>query len=263
MTETDNTLDLNQPRTSHFWRGAGVIFLLLTLATFILLGTWQMRRLGWKKDLIARVETRIHAEPVSPPSFLTWQESADPRANYEYLRVTLKGQFLHDKEVQVYANTIIGPGYWVMTPLETSTDVVWINRGFVPNERRRPHTREESLLPATVNVTGLLRLPESSGLFVRENVPAEDRWYHRDLPAMTDTRNLNRTAPYFIDADATPNPGGWPRGGLTVIQFRNNHLSYALTWFGLAALNILALAFFIRTEWRPAADATDSPAERD
>ena len=250
-----------QPRSQSLLRGAVFLFLVLTLGTFLALGSWQVQRLAWKKDLMARIDGRVHAEPVSSPGLLQWNESADPRSQYEYLRVRLQGRFLHEREVQVYANSLLGPGYWVMTPLETSDDIVWINRGFVPNEKRRPDSRQEALPAESVEVIGLLRMAETQGLFVRNNVAAEDRWYHRDLAAMTDVRGLDRTAPYFVDADATPNPGGWPRGGLTVIQFRNNHLSYALTWFGLAVMNVIALIYFIRTEWRNPARALRDNAD--
>lgn len=248
MAQAD--LTSNQPRKHPLLSGAVFIFLLLTLAAFITLGSWQVQRMGWKRDLIERVESRTKAEPASPPSYLQWQESADSQAQYEYQRVTLTGHFLHDKEVQVYANSLLGPGYWVMTPLETTSDIIWVNRGFVPNDKRNPQTRPESLSSELVTVIGLLRLSEPNGMFVRDNVPAENRWYHRNLTDFSNAKQFDRTAPYFVDADATPNPGGWPRGGLTVINFRDNHLTYALTWFGLAILNMLALIFFVRTELR-------------
>jgi surfeit locus 1 family protein len=79
-------------------------------------------------------------------------------------------------------------------------------------------------------------MSEPGGAFLRNNDPRSDRWYSRDVAAITKARGLARTAPYFIDADASPNPGGYPVGGLTVVAFRNAHLTYALTWFGLAIL---------------------------
>jgi len=88
-------------------------------------------------------------------------------------------------------------------------------------------------------VTGLLRISEPHGGFLRANQPAARRWYSRDVAEIVKASGVTQAAPYFIDADATPNAGGWPRGGLTVIHFANSHLVYALTWFGLAAMVVL------------------------
>ena len=157
----------------------------------------------------------------------------------------VSGQFRHDSEVAVQAVTVLGPGYWILTPLETADFTVLVNRGFVPPERRDAATRAEGQVGGTVSVTGLLRVSEPGGGFLRRNDPAAGRWYSRDVAAIAADRGLGKVAPYFIDADATANPGGLPVGGLTVIRFRNSHLVYALTWFalagGLAAGGIVAL----------------------
>jgi surfeit locus 1 family protein len=102
-----------------------------------------------------------------------------------------------------------------------------------------------------VLVTGLLRIGEPHGGFLRRNDPKDGRWYSRDVAAIAAARGLSPrlTAPYFIDADATPNPGGLPVGGLTVIAFPNSHLVYALTWYGLALLVGVGFAYAAREEW--------------
>src|SRR5262249_10480900 len=132
----------------------------------------------------------------------------------------------------------LGPGYWVMTPLQRDDgSLVYVNRGFVPMDDRAPATRLAGQVDGETTVTGLLRLPESKGwLFSQANDPAHDNWYRRDIAAMAEAKHLGPVAGYFIDADATPNPGGWPKGGLTVIKFPNSHLQYAVTWFALAAM---------------------------
>ena len=141
----------------------------------------------------------------------------------------------------VEALTERGPGFWVVTPLRTARGVILVNRGFVPPERRLPATRLQARTAGMVTVTGLLRLSEPEGRVLRANRPGEDRWYSRDVAAIARRRALGPVAPYFIDADATPSPGGVPVGGLTVVQFRNPHLVYALTWFALAALAVAGL----------------------
>ena len=90
-------------------------------------------------------------------------------------------------------------------------------------------------------------MTEPKGAFLRSNNPAEDRWYSRDVAAIAKARGLSSVAPYFIDADASPNPGGLPVGGLTVISFPNTHLIYAITWFALAGLVAIGMVYATRT----------------
>ena len=180
---------------------------------------------------------------------------APPRAGWaavsaqhdEYRRVTATGLFRHDKSVLVQAVTERGAGFWVLTPMVLPDETtVLVNRGFVPADRRDPAARLASELAAgPVTVTGLLRISEPGGGFLRANDPQSDRWFSRDVAAIASAKGLADVAPYFIDADATPNPGGLPIGGLTVVAFRNTHLVYALTWYALAAMSAAA-AFFVR-----------------
>jgi surfeit locus 1 family protein len=197
------------------------------------LGIWQVQRLGWKLSLIERVEGRIHAAPVEAPGPARWAAiSAD-----EYRPVRLTGHFLHDRETLVQAVTEHGGGYWVMTPFQSDLGfAVLVNRGFVPPERRDPASRSAGQAEGDVALTGLLRLSEPKGGFLRANDPSSGRWYSRDVDAIAAARGLGAVAPYFIDADAAPDRGGLPIGGLTVVRFSNNHLVYALTWFALALM---------------------------
>lgn len=212
------------------------------------LGAWQVKRLFWKLDLIERVEKRVVAEPVAAPPLAAWS-SITPETS-EYLKVRVAGRFLHDKETLVQAVTDLGGGYWVLTPLETTQGFsVLVNRGFVPAERQAPATREAAAVSGETTVTGLIRLSEPGGAFLRGNDPAGDRWYSRDVAAIASARGLGATAPYFIDADAVPNAGGFPVGGITRVRFANNHLVYAVTWFSLA-LMALAGGAYVLYDWR-------------
>ncbi|MGQ3292859.1 MAG: SURF1 family protein [Shinella sp.] len=221
--------------------------LLLLAVVFDAHGTWQMQRLFWKLDLVERVEARIHAEPVPAPARGTWD--AVNQEKDEYRRVTATGLFQHDKTVLVQAVTERGAGFWVLTPLRLADDAtVLINRGFVPADRRDPAARLASEIAAgPVTVTGLLRITEPGGAFLRSNDPANDRWFSRDVAAIAAAKDLSDVAPYFIDADATPNPGGLPIGGLTVVTFRNSHLVYALTWYALAAMSAAGAWYVYRS----------------
>jgi surfeit locus 1 family protein len=207
---------------------------LLGVAGFAALGVWQVERRAWKLDLIARVDARIHAAPAALPPPARWGTLRQP--DFEYRRVRLGGTFLHERETLVQALTDRGAGFWVLTPLRTAVGTVLVNRGFVPEDRRDPATRAASQIAGTVTIIGLMRASEPGGGFLRANDPAANRWYSRDVAAIARARQLGPVAPFFVDADAAPNPGGYPVGGLTVIRFNNNHLVYALTWFGLALL---------------------------
>jgi surfeit locus 1 family protein len=208
--------------------------MLALVVIFAALGTWQVQRLFWKLDLIAQVEARIHAPPVPIPSRTQWPAvSAETDA---YRRVTATGAFRHDQSALVQAVTELGAGYWVMTPLALAEgSTVLVNRGFVPADRR--DAIPDGAEPGTATVTGLLRVSEPGGAFLRSHDPENDRWYSRDVAAIAASRGIMQVAPFFIDADATANPGGFPVGGLTVVRFRNSHLVYALTWYALAVMS--------------------------
>ncbi|MGO6996577.1 SURF1 family protein [Rhizobium leguminosarum] len=228
-------------------RAIFAVCLILLAAALAALGTWQVERLAWKRDLVARVDQRMHAPPVPAPAPADW--SKINAADDEYRRVTAAGMLANDKETLVYASTVLGPGYWVMTPLMlTDGTSILVNRGFVPTERRDPASRREGEVSGPVEITGLMRMTEPKGSLLKSNDVATDRWYSRDVAAIAQKRGVGTVAPYFIDADATANPGGLPVGGLTVIAFPNNHLLYAITWYGLAAMVLALLVFILRGE---------------
>ncbi|WP_033073632.1 SURF1 family protein [Sphingopyxis sp. MWB1] len=222
---------------------------LVVTACLIALGVWQLERRAWKHELIAAVNARIHAAPVAAPGPDAWPRVSAAKDAYRPVRAT--GSFDHDKEVLVQAVTERGGGFWVLTPLETPEFTLIVNRGFVPPEKRDPATRAAGNPAGEVRVTGLLRVSEPGGAFLRANDPTAGRWYSRDIAAIAAAKGLGRTAPYFIDADAAPNAGGYPVGGLTVVRFRDHHMIYALTWFGLALIS----GYFAWRLWRSRAQA--------
>lgn len=223
-------------------RRAGLPFAALLVALcLITLGLWQVERRAWKQDLIAAVDSRKDAPPISAPGPETW--FAISREKDAYRRLTATGIFRHDKEVLVQAVTELGPGFWVLTPLDVGAYSLFVNRGFVPPDKADRASRAAANRAGPVTVTGLLRISEPEGGFLRDNDPVGDRWFSRDVSAIAKARAVGVAAPYFIDADGQPNVGGYPIGGLTVVKFNDHHLIYALTWFGLAGL-----AFFFA--WR-------------
>jgi len=235
------------------------VLALVFFASFVALGTWQLYRMSWKHELIARVEGRIHALPQPAPGPAAWA-GLDP-AQDEYRRVKLTGTFLNQDETLVQATTELGSGFWVLTPLKTADgSIVLVNRGFVPPDRRNPAVRGAAQPEGVVTVTGLLRPSEPGGAFLRHNDPAAGRWYSRDVSAIAAAHGLRDVAPYFVDEEAapgTPRPGEgmlrpnvWPAPGLTVVAFRDNHLGYAITWYVLALMVLAATVYVGRIEYR-------------
>ncbi len=218
---------------------------ILMVAGLVSLAAWQVDRRAWKLDLIARVEARVHAPPTEAPGPDRW--AGISAGEDEYRRVTVTGAWRHDRSAFVQAVTELGGGYWVLTPLvRDDGTTVLVNRGFVPAERR-DSSSWRTLGKASVTVTGLLRISEPGGGFLRSNDPAAGRWYSRDVAAIAASRGLTAAAPYFIDAERLPGEQGLPVAGLTVLAFTNNHLVYAITW-GVLAVMVAAAGLFVTVE---------------
>ncbi|MEJ1937289.1 SURF1 family protein, partial [Nostoc sp. NIES-2111] len=181
-----------------------------------------------------------------------------PKA-YEYVRVRVKGTFEHDKEAHLYGLRSSGvagkdaqAGYYVLTPFRLSGEdrTVLVNRGFVPADRKDPATRAEGQVPGEQTVVGLLRSPEPRGMFSPADDPARNMWFTRDPSAIGAALGIQGLAPFVIEADETPVPGGLPVGGNTRVTFPNNHLQYAITWFTLAVALIIVFVVFVRSQRR-------------
>ncbi|MGV6872644.1 SURF1 family protein [Pseudochelatococcus sp. B33] len=242
------------PWRSLLWPG---VFTLAALAILVSLGVWQLQRLAWKEDLIARIEARTRAEPVALPPEDTWTTTR--WEGEEYRPVLVSGTYLHAREVFVQANAVLGSGgarmgSFVLTPLRTDAGgVVFVNRGFIPVELRQDaaafavwQREDRAATDGPVTVAGLLRAPQQRGWFVPQDVPEKGEWFVRDPDAFAAALGLERVAPFTIDAFRNPERQGWPVGGLTVVSFPNNHLDYAFTWFGLGVVLAVIFALFAR-----------------
>ncbi|MBP0494162.1 SURF1 family protein [Pararoseomonas indoligenes] len=228
---------------------AFLALLLLGVGVTVSLGNWQVARRAWKLDLIERVETRVHAPAVPAPGPAAWPGVST--ASDEYRHVRLSGRFLPGRGTLVAGTTALGGGFWLLEPFRVDEGwLVLVNRGFVPGERS---TAERTATPppaAEEEIVGLLRITEPGGGFLRANDPAGGWWYSRDVAAIAAARGLEGpVAPYFVDAEVSSDPRP-PVGGLTVIAFRNTHLIYALTWYGLALMLAGATCFLLLSEWR-------------
>jgi surfeit locus 1 family protein len=202
----------------------------LLFAILCALGVWQLERLQWKLALIARVDGHMAAAPL-PLDRIMAMDADDA----QYRRVRLSGRFDHGREAYVFTTDAGAPVYHVLAPFTTDDGkVLMVDRGEVLKEKLDPATRASGNIAGEMHVTGVWRVPDAPGAFTPPPDTAHRIWYARDLAAIAQADHLTLAAPVVIEADATPNPGGWPKGGQTVVSFRNQHLSYAVTWFGLA-----------------------------
>ncbi|MET3601514.1 SURF1 family protein [Martelella mangrovi] len=228
-------------------RAIGLVLALAAFVCLILLGNWQVRRLHWKQDLLATVSARLQAPPVPLAEI---EALAAEGGNIEYRPVTVSGRFEHDGERHFFATFEGQSGYYVYTPLRLADGrAVFVNRGFVPFDMKAVETRGEGQVEGTVTITGLARarLSEKPSFLVPENDVPQNIFYWKDLDSMTASAGLDaqKVLPFFIDADDAPNPGGLPAGGVTRISFPNNHLQYAITWYGLAAVLAIGVAVLV------------------
>lgn len=220
----------------RFW--LAVALGLVALAILLSLGTWQMQRLKWKEDLLSTIDQRMHSPPVAlEQAERLFGESGD----VDYVPVSVSGTFAHEGERHFLATWKGQSGFYVYTPLKLEDGrFLLVNRGFVPYGMKEASSRPEGQMQGTVTVTGLARNPLAGkpSSIVPDNDPAKNVFYWKDRDAMAASAGLPAgytLVPFFLDADATPNPGGWPAGGVTIVDLPNNHLEYAVTWYGLAA----------------------------
>ncbi len=223
---------------------------LAVLAVLVGLGTWQVQRLHWKQGLLASIAARTSAAPA-PLAEVEARFASE--GDVDYVPVTARGIFRHAAERHFFATWQGRSGFYVYTPLELPDgSFVFVNRGFVPYELKDPALRPQGQVQGEITVTGLARdpLPGKPSWIVPDNEPDKNVFYWKDRDAMAASAGLPagaRMAPIFIDADDTPNPGGYPVGGVTLIDLPNNHLQYAVTGYGLAAALVAVMAAWF---WR-------------
>lgn len=240
MNEVSNTHSNRAPNLMK--RLLGYALAAFFFSAFFALGTWQVYRLDYKLDLIDRVESRVDSPPVNAPTAAEWPTVS--RDTHEYLNVKVQGELLPQYTTRVQATTVLGAGHWLLTPLrQTGGEIVWINRGYIPVNEADPMTAGNT--QGQFEVRGLLRISEAGGAFLRKNDSTGNRWYSRDIAALSSHHGLQAAAPYFIDAGTPRNlgeaitgftPKTYPVDGLTVIKFHNSHLVYAFTWYALALM---------------------------
>jgi surfeit locus 1 family protein len=238
---------------------------LLAFAILIGLGIWQIERKAWKEGLIATLTSRVAQPPQALPAASTWP-SLDP-ARDEYRRVKFRAEFDNGKAALVFAAAtgfrpdVSGVGYWVFTPARLADgSTLLINRGFVPDGRQDPKSRPGGEVTGPVEITGALRWPDERHWFTPADDPAHSLWFTRDPAAIAAAKGLGQVPSFYVEQETPVPPGGLPQPGKLVVSLPDNHLQYAVTWFGLAA--VLAGVFVTWAFTSRASDAAGEAAGR-
>lgn len=220
------------------------LFALPALLVLVGLGIWQVQRLHEKEALLATIAQRM-SESEAPLADLLRL----PPAQAEWRHVQARGHFLHHKEAYFHAiDPGLGLGVHVVTPLVMSDGgVILVDRGFVPLASRAPETRTAGQPEGEVDISGIVRLSGERNAFTPAADEAHRTWYWRDIEGIAMHSNLTLEAPIVVVAEQPANPGGLPRFPGYRVDIPNNHLQYAITWFGLALTLIgVYLAYHVR-----------------
>ena len=227
------------------------LFALAAFVVFIGLGTWQIQRKAWKEGLIHGLEQRLSAAPIDLPSRESWTRL--DKEEDEFRRVKFSAAFVSGEEALVYTSgsafrsDVSGPGYWVLAPARLAAGgLVVVNRGFVPDGRQDPRSRPEGETTGAIDLIGVLRWPEQRGVFTPKDEPERNLWFVRDPAAIAASKGWGEVAPFYVELEGPQPPGGLPRSGALKPNLRNEHLQYAITWYGLAVVVAVMFALWLR-----------------
>jgi surfeit locus 1 family protein len=252
------------PKRRRSWTGL-LIPALLAFVVLVGLGTWQLQRKAWKEGLIVALNAQLAAPPVAMPPRAAWPSLDQQTA--EYHRVTVSAAFDNAREALVFAapsafrSDVTSPGYWVFTPARLPDGgIVMVNRGFVPEGRQDPISRPEGQLSGPLQIVGAMRWPEGRHWFTPNDEPAHNLWFSRDPEVIARAKGLGSVAPFYIEQESPAPPGGLPQPGKLVVNLPDNHLQYALTWYGLALVLVVTFVTWAFGSARDeAARASPSP----
>ncbi len=212
----------------------------LMLAVLVGLGVWQLRRLAWKEDILAAIAAAEAAPPVSLPAAPTPFEKVSVHGRY------LPVIALYGAEVRTTARgpTMGGQLLQVLVP-ETGPPIL-VARGWIPDGALAAFAEAAP----SVSVTGFIRLPAHPGWFAPHDDPGRLRFYTLDPARIGAALGLKSVAPFTLMAMGPPPPGGVPAPAESLPRPPNNHLSYALTWFGLAIVLTMIYGLWLGRNWR-------------
>jgi surfeit locus 1 family protein len=234
-----------------------IVFAAAAVTVFVALGTWQLQRRVEKLALIETLDRRLSAVPTALPARRLWPQL--DRAEDEYRRVRFSAAFVPAADALVYAgpspfpSDMPGAGYWVFALARTmSGDLLVVNRGYVPEGEKDAKASAANERAANVEVTGVMRWPQARSYFAPADDPLRNLWFLRDHLAIARAKGWGEVAPFYVELEEPPPAGGLPRPAPLRPNIRNEHLQYAITWYGLAAVMIVMLLVWMRTQRRNA-----------
>ncbi|XP_042905948.1 surfeit locus protein 1 isoform X2 [Parasteatoda tepidariorum] len=216
--------------------------LLAVPITTFCLGTWQVQRRKWKLNLIEEVKSKSMSPPVELP------DNLEDLNNMEYQRIRVRGKFDHSREMYIGPRALITEkdegggllssrsqsGNMVITPFHVADKdlTILVNRGWVPRNKSDPSKRPEGQITKEIELVGAVRLHENRPQFSPKTQSDPNYFYFRDVNKMA---AISGALPIYVDADVNSTVPGGPIGGQTRMSFRNEHLSYIITWYSLSA----------------------------
>lgn len=235
---------------------------LVMVSVLVSLGVWQLHRKDEKRALIAALTERLAAAPGALPARSEWR-ALNP-ARDEFRRVTFSATLESRPDAMVYSSgsavrdDISGPGTWAFLPARLADgNIVAVNAGFVQNtmQDRAQQDRAVSRLVtgAPVRLTGYLRFPEAAGTLTPKEDTSKRLWFTRDHVSMARALNWGResdVAPFYIDLETPAPASGVPKPGPLSVRLKDDHLQYAITWFGLALVVAAAFGFWVAGQRR-------------
>jgi surfeit locus 1 family protein len=230
------------PFRPTFWP---TVFTVPAILLMIGLSIWQVQRLHWKEGLIASRVERTQAAPIDLPA------PGTDLSEFEFRKVALRGAFDHAHEFYLAARSLNGNvGYWIVTPFRPDGGAtVLVNRGWVPENKKLPASRQEGQVAGPVTLTGVIRLPQTKTWFQPDNEPDRNVWFYLAPAEMAAAAHLDLRKDLYLDAGPEANPGGYPIGGQTRINLPNDHLQYSITWALLAlALAVIYVIYHLKLE---------------
>jgi cytochrome oxidase assembly protein ShyY1 len=228
-----------------------VLFAVTAVVLFLALGTWQVERKAWKENLIRTMNERISAAPIDLPARAAWPQL--DAAQDEFRHVRFSATFVPETGTLVYADVPAShgdtPGYWVFALARTQNgDNIVVNRGFVPDTRK--DVMQEAAPSGKVAMLGVMRWPQAPGYFTPKDDPDHNLWFARGHLAIAASNGWGDVAPFYVDLESPAPPGGLPSPGMPTVALRNEHLQYAITWYGLAAVVSIMFGYWLASHRR-------------
>jgi cytochrome oxidase assembly protein ShyY1 len=246
-------------------RAGFAIFTLVMVAVCVGLGLWQLQRRLEKHTLINALDERLAASPEALPQPPQWRSLTPARD--EFRRVSFTATYARLPDAMVYSSgsavrdDVSGPGTWAFVPAQLpGGETVVVNTGFVQNTMQDRAQEDRAvgrlITGQPVKLAGYLRFPEAAGTLTPREDTAKRLWFTRDHQAMARALGWSADgkilAPFYVDLESPAPESGIPKPGPLSVHLKDDHLQYAITWFGLAAVMGIAFAVWWRAHRRVA-----------